>query len=97
MKTCYIAGKIGALPTTEYIGRFELAKDEVRALGYKPVSPLDLPHKHKRTWSAYMKEDIPAMLECNAVYALSNWRDSDGAIIEVNLALQVGIDIIHQQ
>lgn len=62
MKKCYIAGKIGELPIEEYTSRFELAKEEVKALGYIAISPLDLPHNHKRTWSDYMREDITAML-----------------------------------
>lgn len=96
MKKCYIAGKIGDLPRQEVYDNFYKGKIEVIALGYAALSPLDLPHNHNKTWSKYMREDLRAMLECDAVYSLRNWRDSNGATIEVNLALQVGIDIIHQ-
>ncbi len=96
MKKCYIAGKIGDLPETEYKAHFHFAKEEVKKLGYEPISPVDLPHNHERTWSAYMKEDLSEMLKCEAVYALRNWRQSPGATIEIKTALAVGINIIHQ-
>lgn len=96
MKKCYIAGMIGTLPEKEYKQNFDDAAEEVSKLGYEPVSPVDLPHEHERTWSAYMKEDLVAMLKCDAVYACRNWRKSPGATIEINLALSVGINIIHQ-
>lgn len=93
---CYIAGKIGDLPERQYRHNFEQAKQEVIALGYEPISPVDLPHKHGRTWPEYMREDMIAMLQCNHVYALRNWRSSPGATIEINTALSVGINILHQ-
>jgi len=66
-------------------------------LGLVPVSPLDLPHQHERTWEAYMREDLTAMLQCTHVYALRNWRLSPGATIEIETALKVGINVIHQR
>jgi len=97
MKRCYIAGKIGNLPEEEYKANFEKGKAEVRALGYEPLSPVDLPHEHGRTWSEYMREDLIEMLKCECVYALRNWRQSPGATIEINTALSVGLNIIHQK
>lgn len=97
MNKCYIAGKIGGLDMVEYMWKFASAKEEVRALGFEPISPVDLPHNHGRTWSEYMREDMKAMLDCTHVYALTNWRQSPGATIEVNTALALGINIIHQK
>lgn len=96
MKKCYIAGKIGDLSEAEYRLNFDQAKQEVRALGYDPVSPVDLPHEHGKTWSDYMREDLIALLKCDSIYTLRNWRKSPGATIEINIALSVGINIIQQ-
>lgn len=96
-KKCYIAGKIGDLKPEEYQERFAQAEKEVMALGFDPVSPLKLPHKHGRSWAEYMREDLTAMLQCDAVYALSNSGDSRGATIEIELAEKVGIGIIRQR
>jgi hypothetical protein len=96
-KYCYIAGKIGGLEEAVYQHYFETAKEEVRKLGLIPISPLDFAHDHERTWEAYMKEDLTEMMKCGHVYALRNWRHSPGATIEIKLALDLGINIIHQK
>lgn len=93
---CYIAGKIGDLPKEIYTNLFDEAKKEVTRLGFEPVSPVDLPHDHDKTWSSYMKEDVKAMLDCEVVYCLRNWRHSPGAKIEIDIALNLGLQIIHQ-
>jgi len=95
-KKCYIAGKIGDLAKEVYELEFERAKSEVIKLGYEPISPVDLPHAHGKTWSEYMREDLVALMGCDTLYAIRNWRQSPGATIEINLALSVGINIIHQ-
>ena len=97
MKKCYIAGKIGDLPEEEYKAAFEKGKKEVEAMGFIPVSPVDFPHKHGRSWGEYMREDLTEMLKCDSIYALRNWRLSPGATIEIHTALSVGINIIHQK
>lgn len=97
LKKCYIAGKIGDLPIEEFTRNFETAKDEVNELGYYPISPLELPHAHGKTWIEYMKEDLIALLDCDAVYCLRNWRDSPGARIEIQTALSLGLTVHHQQ
>lgn len=69
----------------------------METLGYMPVSPVDLPHKHGKTLSEYMKDDLTELLKCDTLYALRNWRLSPGTTIEINIALQVGIHIIHHK
>jgi len=96
MKKCYIAGKIGNIPKEEYTRKFCEAENAVYALGYEPVNPVALPHNHGRTWAEYMCEDIAAMLGCDAVFALRDWRQSPGAVIELELALKLGKTIFHQ-
>ena len=95
-KKCYIAGKIGELAPAEFTAKFESAEAEVKLLGYIPISPLKLPHNHNKSWNEYMKEDLIALLQCDCVYAMRNWRLSPGACIEIELAVRVGINIIHQ-
>lgn len=96
MEKCYIAGKIGDLSPTEYEKLFEQGREEVFKLGYHPITPLDLPHNHDKTWKSYMVEDIRLLMSCDAVYALRNWIHSPGARIEIGLAVQLGIKVIYQ-
>ena len=96
MKKCYIAGKIGDTHESVYKAKFEQAKQEVRDMGFEPISPVDLPHAHDKTWTSYMKEDLTIMLQCDCVYALRDWRHSPGAKIEIRTATDVGIAVYHQ-
>lgn len=97
MKKIYIAGKIGNLPFDEVKKNFAEAKEQVKEMGFEPVSPLDLPHNHGKTWGEYMCEDLRAMLDCDGVFALRNARHSPGATIEIETAVKVGLTVYHQQ
>jgi hypothetical protein len=95
-KRCYIAGKISDLPETEWRANFEQAKVEVLAMGYEPVSPVDLDHCHDNSWLNCVRVDLTAMLTCNILFAQHNWSVSKGATIEVELARSLGLIIIEQ-
>lgn len=95
---CYIAGKITGLPMDRVALKFTLAKQEVEAMGFTPVSPLDVDHsKHGQSWQEYMRADIRALLDCQAVYALRDWSKSPGATVEVNLAGGLHMQLIFQR
>ena len=94
---CYIAGKIGDLLPEDYEEKFAVGRQEVRNLGFVPVCPTCLPHKHDKSWQSYMKEDLTAMFKCTTVYVLRNWRHSPGAKEEVRIAVLLGLNIIHQK
>jgi nucleoside 2-deoxyribosyltransferase len=97
MRKIYIAGKITGLDKEQINANFRIAKLQCIAMGFMPVCPLELEHNHEKTWSAYMKEDMAAMLQCDAVYAQVNWSYSKGATIEINTALSIGMKVIHQK
>lgn len=93
---CYIMGKIGGLPQGMYEANFAAVKRVVVAMGYEPLSPIDLPHDHDKTWASYMKEDIRAMLLCDAYYAMAGWEDSPGAVMEEQIARRLGLKSLVQ-
>ena len=94
---CYIAGKIGGLDEEQYTAKFNQAKQEVIQMGFTPVNPLELPHRHNRTWNDYMKEDLRELTKCDFIYVIRNWRDSNGAKVEVETAVNLGINVIFQE
>lgn len=96
MKKCYIAGQIGGLSVDEYTDNFMRAEKEVVMMGMHPISPLDLPHDHDKSWKSYMVEDLTEMLKCDCVYAQKNIRFSPGGMIEIETAMKIGINVIHQ-
>jgi len=91
---CYIAGKITGLDN--YKELFEAAEHCVKKLGLQPVNPVTLPHRHNKSWEAYMQECLISMLPCPNVYALNNWQDSKGASIEVKLAIALNKNIMYE-
>ena len=46
------------------------------------------------TWECYLKHDIAAMLlECDEIWLLPNWHDSQGAKFELLVAEKVGFPV----
>lgn len=66
-------------------------EDAIIKAGHTAVNPMALPHDHGKTWSEYMREDIIALMACNAVIALPGWESSEGANLEIQIALALQI------
>jgi len=45
------------------------------------------------SWETAMRRSIEALLNCDEVCLLPDWRDSKGATIERNLAIDIGIPV----
>lgn len=87
----YISGKISG--TTDFRERFKEAEKKIIDAGHEAVNPVELLHEHDLSWESYMKEDIKAMMDCDAVFMIGDWNQSEGARIEHNLAWNVGLKI----
>lgn len=87
----YIAGKIGGEKDARE--KFEEAEKWLIKNGYQAINPMKLPHNHDKSWEAYMKECIHALIECDYIIMLPMWSFSPGAVIEHNLAksLKIGV------
>lgn len=85
MKTCYISGKISGLKEDEYTRNFDFAKSIVSLAGFKPISPLDLPHPFEN-WYTRMILCLFVLTFCECVYFMDDWRESRGARIEYKWA-----------
>lgn len=92
----YIAGKITGLPIEEVCSKFNAAKEHLSKLGYTPISPLDN-GCDSTCWATQMMACLPMLLDCKAIYMLTDWEDSAGAIIERTFALKNSMQIIEQQ
>ena len=89
----YISGKISGLEIDAVEITFAMYEKQLKAHGFEVVNPLNLPTPEKPTWQGYMRNDIKALMDCDAVYAMPNWRDSIGARIEVGLARELNIPV----
>lgn len=92
----YIAGKISDLPIEEARSLFEQAEFDLRAVGHEVVNPLKLPHVENTTWEEAMALDISNLIECDAIFMLTNWEDSLGARLERLLAMRLEKEVFYQ-
>jgi hypothetical protein len=92
----YISGKITGLEYDEAFAMFEAAEVVLAKLGHEPVNPMKkVSEQEGKSWSEYMKEDIPILLECDAIYLLNNWGDSKGARLEKIVAEELGMLVVY--
>lgn len=84
----YIAGKITGNPN--YKEQFAVAEERLKAEGHQVINPtwkpLGLPYKQ------YIDMGLMELSQCDAIYLLSNWKDSKGARMEYIYALTVGLE-----
>lgn len=91
MKTVYISGAVTSDPN--FRTKFDKAEKLLYIKGYKPLNPVK-GEEDGKDWSYYMKKDIQKLLSCDAIYVLSDWYDSKGARLEINIALELGLEVI---
>lgn len=91
----YIAGKITGLEYDDAFAKFAAAEKHLAERGFEPVNPMRKTSEQAGlSWSDYMKEDIPYLLKCDAIYLLPDWKDSRGAQLEYTIARELGLIIM---
>jgi hypothetical protein len=96
MTKVYISGKITGLPMDHVIEKFEAAEQWLIKEGhYDIVNPVKLDHSAntEQDWALFMKTDLKAFLDCDAILMLPCWPSSDGANLELLIARQLRYDI----
>lgn len=93
----YIAGKISGLPKAEYSAKFLQAELALRAAGWEPVNPCNFGIEENATLNEALPKCKPHFDQCQAVFLLSDWEDSPGAIIEKSWAKHQKMDIYFQK
>jgi nucleoside 2-deoxyribosyltransferase len=92
----YISGKITGLDLHDAFAKFARMESNLRMFAHEPINPMKLPHDHDKSWHSYMREDIKALCDCDAILMLNDWADSRGAIVEHSLAMMLGIPVYFQ-
>jgi hypothetical protein len=91
----YISGKISGMEDEAKV-LFDRAEKYLLSKGYEVVNPMKLEHNENTHWHHYMKTDIIALMECDAIYMLTNWTESKGAVVEFYIADNLEFEIIHE-
>lgn len=87
----YISGKITGDPN--YRVKFFAADQQLLRKGWKTLDPATLPDGMTR--AQYMRVDLNALLDCDAVYFLPDAMESAGARIEWELAHYIGLTMYY--
>jgi hypothetical protein len=94
-RKCYISGKISGLGRGAVENKFSKSVLEVFKRGYVPVSPLNTCVAYWMPWWLHMAVDIITLMNCDAIYLQSDWRQSRGARMEKWVAIVMEKEIIH--
>ena len=95
MKKVYISGQITGIESEAPL-LFAEAELQLRIDGFLVVNPTTIEHNHDKTWLSYMREDIKSLVDCDAIYMLSNWTNSRGAEIERKIAIDLGLEVMYE-
>lgn len=70
---------------------FNEAAATLESVGYEVFNPASTVIEGGR-WAQYMREDIKAMMDCDAIAFLPEWENSPGAKLEFLLGSQLGFE-----
>lgn len=107
MPLIYLSGPMTKDP--DYRENFEFFEKVLEGLfGYKVFNPVHLSDRiikqlgftEEKAWlpenrEIFLREDIRAMLTCDAVVMLPNWRKSKGAKLEHKIAKLMNMEIVY--
>lgn len=91
----YISGPMSNHPDLNFPAFFRAA-EKLRAKGHNVVNPAALPHINDdltKEWGFYMREDLRALLNCDAIYMLPGWGASKGAQLELHVAKALNMKV----
>lgn len=89
----YISGPMTGLPEYNYPA-FNEAAAMLRRSGFNVCNPAEFfGGKGDRTREEYMVESVRCLIACDVVMTLPDWDKSAGAILEVEIAKQIGLPV----
>lgn len=91
----YISGKITG--NKNYKEHFKKAQEYWESTGEAVINPteISLP-KNFNTWADYMIICLNLLKNADSIYMLNNHKDSKGALIELEFARAMGIEVFYE-
>lgn len=72
---------------------FHAAAAKLRERGHAAVNPAEINAETDGDWHYYLKADIKALCDCDALALLPGWQNSKGAHLELHIAHRLGLEI----
>jgi len=99
-KTVYIAGQMRGLPHCNHPAFFEAERKFQEEGEYEVVNPARMDKESGEEFNARvaLNRDLSAICErCTAIYMLSGWQKSPGAMSEYNLAKCLELELLYEE
>lgn len=96
----YISGPITGV--SDFEKNFQSAEDYLSSCGYEVINPVKIGKKLEKknaapSYEDYMKVDIAALIECDAIFMLKGSSLSSGAKCEKHVAESLGLKIMYDR
>lgn len=91
----YISGPMTGIPQLNFPA-FYAAEERLKAAGWEVVNPARI-NTPGTPYDACMIIDLKALLSCAAIYVMEGWCNSDGATVELSVAIVCGMDVLYQR
>jgi len=88
----YLCGPMSGLPDLN-VPAFRLAAARLRGAGLEVVSPVELCDGSELSWAGCMRLDLKGLCECDRVVLLPGWEASRGALLELHVARELGMEV----
>lgn len=92
----YISGKISGTDLTHTRKRFSDVADKLQALGHEVTNPLYNGLSETDPWEDHIAKDIINLIDCEGIYMLQGWEDSQGARIEHAMAKDAKLIVFYE-
>lgn len=92
----YISGKISGTDLTHTRKRFSDVADKLQSLGHEVTNPLCNGLSEHDPWEDHIAKDIINLIDCEGIYMLQGWEESQGARIEYAVANKLGKAVFYE-
>ena len=90
----YLSGPMTGMPEMNFPA-FHATAERIRALGHQVINPAEInPADTDKTWHECMRDDLREMLSCDCIALLDGWTKSDGAMLELQIAHRLGLEVV---
>lgn len=88
MEKIYICGQVSGLHHDRVYHKFASWEYNLNKLGFEVVNPMKLISRHTK-YAEMMRTRIHALTECNSIFILDDWKESQDSRLEYDLALKL--------
>ena len=89
----YLSGKITGLKVEDAFVKFNTAEFRLKRAGYDVVNPMRLVSQRWH-WEKCMQVCLVALVNCDAIHLLPDWKESRGARLEYHIAQELKLKVI---